>query len=230
MTRIERLFVWTGGALFVGSLAVTAWWWAFSLAAPRLFAGWPAIAYDAALFGVFALHHSVFARRPVKAALSRRVADRLIRSIYVWAASLLLMAVCVLWRPIGGTLYNVTGWRASVHLTAQVIGLLLIGFSVRAIDPLELAGIRTGNRRGTAPTLQVRGPYRLVRHPVYLGWLLIVFGIARMNGDRLLFALISTLYLIIAIRWEERLLEDEFGDAYARYKREVRWRVLPYLY
>jgi protein-S-isoprenylcysteine O-methyltransferase Ste14 len=230
MTLTERLFVWTGGALFVGSLAVTAWWWTFSLAAPPLFAGWPAIVYDAALFSAFALHHSVFARRPVKTALSRRVADRLIRSIYVWAASLLLIAVCLLWRPVGGTLYSVIGWRASVHLAAQVIGLLLIGFSVRAIDPLELAGIRTGTRRAVAPSLQVGGPYRLVRHPVYLGWLLIVFGIARMNGDRLLFALISTFYLIVAIRWEERSLQDEFGEAYTRYTRDVRWRVVPYLY
>ena len=230
MTQFERLFVWTGGALFAGSLSATAWWWAFSLARAAPFAGWPPVVYDAALFTVFAVHHSVFARRSIKAALSRVVADRLLRSVYVWAASLLLVVVGLLWRLVGGNLYHVTGWPASVHVTAQVFGLLLIVFSVRAIDALDLAGIRTGGERDHVQTLQVAGPYRLVRHPLYLGWMLIVFGAAWMTGDRLLFALITTCYLIAAIPWEERSLEDQFGDAYARYKREVRWRVVPYLY
>lgn len=230
MTQFERLFVWTGGALFVGSLAATAWWWAFSLARVAPFAGWPPIVYDAVTFTVFALHHSVFARASIKAALSRLIAERLLRSVYVWTASLLLVAVCRLWRLVGGNLYHVAGWPASVHVTAQVMGLLLIVFSVRAIDALELAGIRASGECNQVQTLQVAGPYRLVRHPLYLGWMLIVFGAARMTGDRLLFALITTLYLIAAIPWEERSLEDAFGDAYTRYKREVRWKMVPFVY
>jgi protein-S-isoprenylcysteine O-methyltransferase Ste14 len=100
---------------------------------------------------------------------------------------------------------------------------------VRAIDPLELAGIR---RPGTAgpSALQITGPYRLVRHPLYLGWMLIVFGAAHMTGDRLAFASITSLYLVIAIPWEERSLERAFGDAYRRYQVDVRWRAIPYVF
>jgi protein-S-isoprenylcysteine O-methyltransferase Ste14 len=78
--------------------------------------------------------------------------------------------------------------------------------------------------------LQVRGPYHLVRHPLYLGWVLIVFGASRMTGDRLLFAAATTAYLMIAVPWEERSLEAEFGAEYVRYRQRVRWRIVPYIY
>ncbi len=105
------------------------------------------------------------------------------------------------------------------------------------IDPLELAGIRTPDEdagAGTTPArpsaLQIAGPYRLVRHPLYLGWILVVFGAAHMTGDRLAFAVISSFYLLVAVPWEERSLRQSFGEDYDRYKRLVRWRVVPYLY
>ena len=75
-----------------------------------------------------------------------------------------------------------------------------------------------------------RGPYRLVRHPIYFGWILSVFGAAHMTGDRLAFAAISSLYLVIAVPWEERSLRQSFGADYDRYTEKVRWRVLPFLY
>ena len=103
----------------------------------------------------------------------------------------------------------------------------MIALSVRAIDALELAGIRRDARDGE---LQAGGPYGLVRHPIYLGWMLIVFGSAHMTGDRLAFAAVTSLYLAIAIPWEERALETAFGDRYQRYKQQVRWRVVPYIY
>jgi hypothetical protein len=227
MTRFERLFVWIGGAWFVASLTLMAWWYATCLARARPFGGWRPLAYDATLFSVFALHHSALARPAFQAALLRVVPDRLLRSVYVWKASLLLILVCLLWRPIGGELSRAAGPRAYVHAIVQLSGLSLIVLSVRAIDALELAGIR---RRAGNEALQVTGPYRLVRHPLYLGWMLIVFGAAHMTGDRLAFAVISSLYLIIAIPWEERSLEQTFGDAYRRYKSEVTWRAIPYVF
>ena len=69
-----------------------------------------------------------------------------------------------------------------------------------------------------------------MRHPLYLGWVLIVFGVSHLTGDRLAFAIITTAYLVVAIPWEERLLEDVFGDQYARYKQNVRWRLVPFVY
>ena len=104
------------------------------------------------------------------------------------------------------------------HAAVQLYGVGLIAQSVRGIDPLELAGIRRESARGP---LQIRGPYALVRHPLYFGWVLAVFGAAHMTGDRLAFAAITTLYLVIAIPWEERSLVRCFGEDFARLVAEV---------
>ena len=226
----QRAFVWLGGALFVGALACCAWWYLFVLSRPiepvdR--SRWGALAVDIVLVGVFALHHSVLARERVKARVAHVIPAPLIRSVYVWTASLLLIMVCALWARIGGELYRATGWRAAGHAAVQLYGLWLIAQSVRGIDALELAGIRAESQRGP---LQVRGPYALVRHPLYLGWMLAVFGAAHLTGDRLAFAAITTLYLVIAIPWEERSLVRSFGDDYVRYTRQVRWRIVPFIY
>ena len=71
------------------------------------------------------------------------------------------------------------------------------------------------------------GPYRWMRHPIYFGWVLMVFATPTMTASRLLFASISTLYLVLAIPFEERGLIAEFGAAYAEYQRKVRWRIVP---
>ena len=225
-----RLFVWVGGVWFVLSLALTSWAYAFWFGQSRPFAGAAPVAVNATLMTGFALHHSLFARAGMKARLSRIWPARLLRSLYVWIASLLLIALCLAWQPIGGDFYDASGWRRGLHAVVQLTGVWLIARSVRAIDALELAGIRQFPAGPAADTLQVRGPYRLVRHPLYLGWMLVVFGTEHLTGDRLAFAALTSLYLVIAIPWEERSLEEEFGAQYADYKRQVRWRVIPYLY
>jgi protein-S-isoprenylcysteine O-methyltransferase Ste14 len=227
MLRFERAFVWLGGAFFVASLLVCAYAFAITWADERPFdpRGWP-IAADLALFVLFAAHHSLFARAGAKALMTRLVPETLIRSLYVWIASALLVAVVVLWQPVGGMLYRVDRWGAVILAFVQLAGVLLSAASVRAIDALELAGIRAHDPQG----LQIAGPYRIVRHPLYLGWILIVFGAASMTGDRFLFAVVSSLYLIVAIPWEERSLEAAFGEGYRRYMQQVKWRVLPFVY
>jgi protein-S-isoprenylcysteine O-methyltransferase Ste14 len=223
----ERLFVWVGGVLFVTSLAVCAWWYLFVLGRPRPRMGWLPIVVDAILVTVFALHHSVFAREPIKRTMAAAIPDVLLRSVYVWIASLLLILVCLLWQPVGGDLYDATGWRAVAHASVQLAGIALIAQSVRAIDPLELAGIRPSSG---SDGLQMGGPYRLVRHPLYSGWMLAAFGAAHMTGDRLAFAVLTSLYLMIAIPWEERSLVRSFGESYRRYQQQVRWRMIPFIY
>ncbi|MES1254068.1 MAG: isoprenylcysteine carboxylmethyltransferase family protein [Acidobacteriota bacterium] len=227
MTTFERVFVWLGGGLFVAALTACAHAYLFVWATPAPDGGGWALAVDAVLFGVFALHHSVLARDPVKHKMERLIPARLLRSSYVWFASLLLIGVVSFWQRVAGSLYEVAGWRAAPHVLVQLTGVWLIARSVRTIDPLELAGI-------TLPAdndgLQVAGPYRWVRHPLYLGWILALFGAAHMTVDRFAFAAISTAYLFAAIPWEERSLVRAFGESYLRYQREVRWRVLPYIY
>jgi len=78
--------------------------------------------------------------------------------------------------------------------------------------------------------LEVGGPYRYVRHPIYLGWVLLVFAAPTMPMGRLLFAAVSTLYLVVAVPFEERSLVAEFGPAYRDYQRQVRWRLVPGLW
>jgi methanethiol S-methyltransferase len=237
MSGFGRVFVWAGGALFVASLALCTWWYVVVLARPRPPSGAGAVVFDAALIAVFAAHHSLFAREPVKRLLTRIPAG-LIRSVYVWIASLLLMVVCLAWDSIGGDLYDVGGLRAGAHAAVQLAGLWLIIRSVAQIDPLELAGIRQSGRalRAASPVqpesaaLQIAGPYRWVRHPLYLGWMLAVCGAAHMTGDRLAFAALTSIYLVIGVRWEERSLRQSFGDEYARYQARVRWRIIPLVY
>jgi methanethiol S-methyltransferase len=226
-TRFMRLFVWLGGAVFVGSLIVCVWWFVVVLGRPAPPAGTAAWIWNVLLFSAFAAHHSVFARESVKQWLSGAVPAELIRSVYVWTASLLLIAVCLLWRPIGGELFKVQGGGAVVLAMVQLAGIAVIARAVAAIDPLELAGIRPPS---AATTLQVGGVYRVVRHPLYLGWLMATLGAAHMTGDRLAFAIITAAYLFAAVPLEERSLLRSFGDDYARYQREVRSRIVPFIY
>jgi protein-S-isoprenylcysteine O-methyltransferase Ste14 len=225
---LERLFVWAGGAMFVASLSVTAWSYAMRFGEERLPTGWTSIAVDGLLLTVFALHHSALAREPIKRRLAIIVPTRLLRSVYVWVASALLILMSWRWQPVGGIIYRVDGWPAWIFMIVQITGVWLIARSVRAIDPLELAGIR--NPKMVDGELQTGGVYGLVRHPLYFGWVLIVFVAAHMTGDRLTFAVLTTAYLVIAVPWEERSLEREFGASYGRYKEKVRWKILPYLY
>jgi hypothetical protein len=233
MATVSGTIAWIGGGAFVASLALCAWWYVIPLSTPIPFTGWTAFAADASLVTAFAMHHSLFAREWAQRRLSMIPAP-MMRSFYVWIASLLFAAVVLLWRPIGGEMYDVRGARAVAHAAVQLLGLWLIAQSVAGLDPLELAGIRQASHSLRAPAspqgLQVTGPYAWIRHPLYLGWMLALFGAARMTGDRLAFAALTSLYLIVAVPWEERSLRQSFGDDYARYAARVRWRILPYVY
>jgi protein-S-isoprenylcysteine O-methyltransferase Ste14 len=223
-----RLFAWSGGVLFVAALARTIWLYVGELGRVRPFTGARAVLFDLLLFTIFAAHHSLFARAAPKRAVQALVPERAIRPFYVWVASALLILVCQLWREVGGELYAAPAPLAAALASVQIAGLVLTALGVRAIDPLELAGIRPPAAR--ADDLVVGGAYRFVRHPLYLGWMLMVCGAPHMTGDRLVFALVTSAYLLVAIPWEERSLEAAFGNAYREYKRQVRWRVLPYVY
>jgi methanethiol S-methyltransferase len=224
---MRTLFLWLGGAIFVASLAACAYSYLVVWGRVEPYAGRAAVAVDVAWFTLFAAHHSVLARAAMQRRIERIVAPRLMRSVYVWTASLLLIVACVMWQPVGGDVYHAAGWPALACAAVQLSGLGLIAFSVRAIDPLELAGIHDPVQRST---LQITGPYRWVRHPLYLGWMLAVFGAAHMTGDRLAFAAISSIYLILAVPWEEQSLRRSFEAEYAAYARTVRWRIIPFVY
>src|SRR5215471_10757688 len=129
-----RAFVWIGGALFVMSLGCCVWLYAVVLGRPAPFAGWAPVGIDSALVVMFALHHSLFARDGMKAWMGRVVPAPLLRSTYVWIASLLLTLVCVGWQTIGGEIYRTTGLLAIALFACQAAGLWLTARSVARID------------------------------------------------------------------------------------------------
>ena len=242
-----RAAAWAGAGLFLASLLYVGWFYLVVLGQPVAVPAERvpgAVAVNLALFSAFALHHSFFARTGAKALLHRLLPAPLERVAYVWLASLLLIAVCLVWQPLPGI-----AWQASVPLrwalyAVQFTGIVLTLKSASRIDIWELSGVRqvrvslaplsvesaassVSVSSGSASALEISGPYRWLRHPIYLGWLLIVFGAPTMTNGRLLFASISTLYLIVAIPFEERSLQSEFGQAYRDYQRRVRWRLVP---
>lgn len=218
----------------MASLLYFLYFYFVTLSSPAPGEDWTApVAFNTALFGLFAVHHSVMARPPAKRWLARLLPESVERTLFVWVSSVLLWLVCVLWWPVPGVAYDVRGAGMWLLHGVQAAGIGLTILASAKLDVLELAGIRQvrGAWRPRAPApLQLRGPYTLVRHPVYLGWAMLVFAAPRMTGGRLAFAVISTLYLMMAVPLEERALEQSFGESYREYKRRVQWRFLPGLY
>ncbi len=107
------------------------------------------------------------------------------------------------------------------------MALTAIGaFRLRAFDLAGIAQAR-GEADEAERSLAVAWPYTMVRHPIYLAWLLLVFSPPTMAATRFVFACVSSAYLVLAVPFEERLLVKRFGEAYRRYQRQVRWRMVP---
>lgn len=222
----------TGALVFVGSLAYGAWSyaWRFGFDAPTmpLEADIGAAAWNVFLFTAFALHHSIFARAPIRQWMGRVVSPGLERSAYVWIASVLFVGLLAAWEPVSGTAWRVHGWMRTIVVAGQIVGLAITLRAAAALDVLSLAGLRqaAGSPAGTPPTMVDSGLYAFVRHPLYFGWVLMVWLTPVMTGTRLVFAAVSTSYLVLAIPLEERSLRRELGEQYDRYAARVRWRML----
>lgn len=224
-------YVWLGAAVFLGSLLYFLWFYLVQL--DRVSGGGLlALTIDVSLFSLFAVHHSVMARPAAKRWIAQLLPAELERSTYSWISSLLFILVCAGWQPIGGTLYEARGWLAVPFRLVQLTAVVIIARATAALDALDLAGVRQLERQ--APhgpvNLKTSGVYSLVRHPIYLGWVMFVFGAPRMTTDRAVFAIISTLYLALAVPFEERSLIQTFGEAYSRYTDKVRWKIVPGVY
>jgi protein-S-isoprenylcysteine O-methyltransferase Ste14 len=231
-TAGARVFVWIGALLFFASLTffLFSYTVTFGRPASATTSRASAAAVDILLFTAFALHHSVFARERVRAWVMCIVSARLERSLYVWAASLLFIAVCALWQPVRGMVWQVSDPAAWLLIATQTIGIALILRSAAILDIGELAGWRQLEPRALASEFTTRGPYGWVRHPIYTGWLLFVFGAPTMTATRFVFAFISSAYLLLAIRFEEHTLAAASHGAYEDYMRRVPWKLLPRIY
>jgi protein-S-isoprenylcysteine O-methyltransferase Ste14 len=226
----------TAALLFIVSLGMggKAYFQQFDMTAPAGNPAWPAVLYNALLFTVFALHHSVLARTPLKRWLHARVGPAVERSLYVIVASVLFLACTLAWAPVPGTVYALTGLWWWIGSAVQWAGIAVTLAAARTLNLKELMGLEAPPHvaavHDQAPALETRGLYGLVRHPIYFGWVLFVAGAPLMTSTRLVFAVVSVTYLAIAIPLEERSLVATFGDAYRAYTRQVRWRMVPGVY
>ena len=121
----------------------------------------------------------------------------------------------------------------TVLLLLQIGGIVFSVYSAAAIDIWELAGIRQLHPEAGGPAemeFKTTGPYGIVRHPIYLGWFVIVFSTGTMTMTRFVFALVSCAYILLAIPFEERSLRRSTNGAYDRYMKLVRRKLVPGLY
>jgi methanethiol S-methyltransferase len=185
------------------------------------------LAIDVALLTVFAVQHSVMARRWFKEWWTRIVPKPVERSTYVLFSSVALILLFTFWRPLGGVVWAVEDPTAQIVLRCLfAFGWGLVLFSTFLINHFDLFGLRQvwryllGQPYNTL-RFSTPGPYRLVRHPLYVGWLFAFWVTPVMTLAHLLFSIATTAYILLAIQFEERDLVREHGDAYEEYRRSV---------
>ncbi|HWS90534.1 MAG TPA: isoprenylcysteine carboxylmethyltransferase family protein [Pyrinomonadaceae bacterium] len=188
---------------------------------------WLAFAVDAGLLALFAVQHSVMARPWFKDWWTRFVPRPLERSTYVLFSSLALLLLFWQWRPLGGVVWSVENPAGRAVLWALfAFGWGLVLVSTFLINHFDLFGLRQVwlyllGRPYTALKFGTPGPYRLVRHPLYVGWLFAFWATPTMTLAHLLFSVATTAYILLAIRFEERDLAREHGESYEQYRRAV---------
>jgi protein-S-isoprenylcysteine O-methyltransferase Ste14 len=186
-----------------------------------------ALAVNAALLTLFAVQHSVMARKWFKEAWTRVVPPPAERSTYVLFSSLALIALFWQWRPMGGVVWSVE----DASLRFVLYGLFGFGWALVLactflINHFDLFGLRqvwlylTG-KPYTALRFVTPGPYRMVRHPLYVGWLFAFWATPTMTVAHLVFAVATTAYILVAIQLEERDLVREHGSTYEQYRGRV---------
>jgi len=186
-----------------------------------------AVIINLALMTVFALQHSIMARKPFKRWWTQFVPASVERTTYVLLASLALALLLWQWRPMPAVVWHVANPGLVVAITAlSFLGWLIVLTSTFLINHFELFGLHqvANNLSGRPmPAPRFREPmyYRFVRHPIYLGFIIAFWAAPTMTVGHLLFAAVTTAYILVGIQLEERDLVDVFGDQYRAYKSRV---------
>jgi protein-S-isoprenylcysteine O-methyltransferase Ste14 len=182
---------------------------------------------DLGLLGLFAVQHSVMARPAFKRWFTRAVPVSAERSTYVLFSSLALIALFALWQPLGGMVWSVQDASARGAIWgAFAFGWVLVLVATFLINHFDLFGLRQVwlqliGKPYTDLPFRTPALYRHVRHPLYVGWLFVFWSAPTMTLSHLLFAVATTGYILIAVRFEERDLVDHFGKTYSEYRERV---------
>jgi protein-S-isoprenylcysteine O-methyltransferase Ste14 len=186
-----------------------------------------AIIVNVLLLSLFAVQHSVMARKQFKRWWTQFVPASIERSTYVLLSSLALILVFWQWRPISTMVWEVSNPTVAAVLTGlSLMGWVLVFLSTFLINHFELFGVRqvilnlmgrdAGETKFRTPLL-----YKMVRHPLYLGFIIAFWAAPVMTVGHMLFALVTTAYILVGIALEERDLVEHFGDEYRRYRERV---------
>lgn len=182
---------------------------------------------DIVLLALFAVQHSGMARRGFKRWLTSWLPESIERSTYVLLSSLVLILLFWQWRPLQGMVWNVqTSWAYWLLYAVFAFGWLLVLTGTFVINHFDLFGLRqvwlrARGRDYTPPEFKERFYYRIIRHPLMLGFIIAFWSTPRMSVGHLLFAVATTGYILLALQLEERDLIAAHGEDYRRYRREV---------
>ncbi len=186
-----------------------------------------ALLIDVALLGIFALQHSVMARQQFKAWWTQLIPKPIERSTYVLCSSLALILVFWQWRPIGITIWQFDNLVAQIiFYSLFTLGWIIVLVSSFLINHFDLFGLRQvylyfEEKEYTPLKFETPAFYEYVRHPLYVGWLLVFWMTPMMTVSHLVFALVTTIYILVAIQLEEKDLVDIHGEKYKNYRRQV---------
>lgn len=186
-----------------------------------------ALLINAGLLALFAVQHSVMARKGFKDWWTKFIPKPLERSTYVLFSSLAVILLYWQWQPMGGVIWEVTDSAVIAILNGLMIfGWLLVLVTTFLINHFDLFGLRQvylylRGKKYTDLGFVTPGPYRLVRHPLYLGWLFMFWFTPVMTVAHLVFAIATTAYILLAIQFEEKDLTRIHGKDYQNYRKTV---------